>query len=94
MTLASKHSNLHPLMYFDEERLEERELRYATNQTSPFVDEQKGPVTIAHIVFKDGVLMVPKTKQSLQKLLSLYHPQRNITFKEIDQVRMQLTNWI
>ena len=87
MTLASKHSNLHPLMYFDEERLEERELRYATNQTSPFVDEQKGPVTIAHIVFKDGVLMVPKAKQSLQKLLSLYHPQRNITFKEIDQVK-------
>jgi len=86
MTLASKHSGLHPLMYFDEVLGYERELRYATNQISPFVDEQKGPVTLTHIVFAQGVLMVPKNKQNLQKLLSLYHPQRGITFKEQDEV--------
>ena len=85
-TLASKHSQRHPLMYFDEELGYERELRYATNQVSPFVDEQNGPVTLAHIMFKNGVLMVPKSKQSLQKLLSLYHPQRNILYAEQDQV--------
>lgn len=85
-TLASKHSQRHPLMYFDEELGYERELRYATNQISPFVDEQKGPVTLAHIMFKNGVLMIPKSKQSLQKLLSLYHPQRNILYAEQDQV--------
>ena len=44
MTLASKHSELHPMMYFDEELGYERELRYATNQLSTFVDEQKGAV--------------------------------------------------
>ena len=85
-TLASKHSQRHPLMYFDEELGYERELRYATNQVSPFVDEQKGPATLAHIMFKNGVLMIPKSKQSLQKLLSLYHPQRNILYAEQDQV--------
>ena len=63
-TLASKHSQRHPLMYFDEELGYERELRYATNQVSPFVDEQKGPATLAHIMFKNGVLMIPKSKPS------------------------------
>lgn len=85
-TLASKHSSRHPLMYFDESLGYERELRYATNQISPFVDEQKGSVTLAHIVFNNGVLMVPKQKQSLQRILSLYHPQRNILYAEQDQV--------
>lgn len=85
-TLASKHSQRHPLMYFDEELGYERELRYATNQVSPFVDEQKGPVTLAHIMFRNGVLMIPKSKQSLQKLLSLYHPQKDILYAEQDQV--------
>jgi hypothetical protein len=86
MTLASKHSELHPMMYFDEKLGYERELRYATDQLSTFVDEQKGPVTLAHIVFIQGVLMVPKNKQNLQKLLSLYHPQRGLTYKEQDEV--------
>jgi len=85
-TLASKHSQRYPLMYFDADLGYERELRYATNQVSPFVDEQNGPVTLAHIVFKNGVLMVPKEKQNLQKLLSLYHPQRNLVYAEQDQV--------
>ena len=86
LTLSSKHSHRHPLMYFDENLNYERELRYATNQVSVFVDEQKGPSTLAHIVFKNGVLMVPKQKQNLQKLLCLYHPQRNILYAEQDQV--------
>ena len=86
LTLASKHSQRHPLMYFDEKLGYERELRYATNQVSVFVDEQKGPTTLAHIVFKNGVLMVPRQKQNLQKLLSLYHSQRGVTYKEQDDV--------
>jgi len=73
-------------LYFDENTGEQRELRYATNQNSPFVDKQKGHVTIAHIVFVDGVLLVPKAKQSLQKLLSLYHPQKGGTYREQDNV--------
>tara|TARA_X000000368_G_C22884316_1_gene646748 strand:- start:295 stop:933 length:639 start_codon:yes stop_codon:yes gene_type:complete len=71
-------------MYFDEEKGHQRELRYATNQKSPFVDEQKGTVTLGHIVFKDGVLHVPKEDVALQKLLSLYHPNRNRLYVERD----------
>jgi hypothetical protein len=85
-TIASKHTGAFPLMWFDEELKYSRELRYATNQKSPFVDEQVGHVTLAHIVFQDGTITVPKSQQALQKLLSLYHPQRNITYFEFDAV--------
>ena len=37
-SLASKHSAKFPLLYFDEKLGYQRELRYATNQKSVFVD--------------------------------------------------------
>jgi hypothetical protein len=86
-TLSSKHTARYPLLYFDEDIKAQRELRYATNQSSPFVDEQKGMATLEHIVFRDGVLNVPKEKQALQKLLSLYHPKRNKVYTELDEVK-------
>jgi len=91
LTLASKHSRRYPLMYFDKELGYERELRYATNQISPFVDEQKGHVTLAHIVFRNGVLMVPKEKQNLQKLLSIYHPLKDKIYAEQDDVKQAVS---
>ena len=81
-TLNSKNSTRHALLYFDEQAGEQKELRYATNQNSPFVKEQKGEVTLGHIIFEDGVLAVPKEKQNLQKLLSLYHPRKNTVYAE------------
>ena len=51
LRLSSKHSQRSPLLYFDEEAGTQRELRYATNMSSPFVDEQKGTATLGHIVF-------------------------------------------
>ena len=83
-TLGSKNARRSPLMWFDESSGVQRELRYATNQSSPFVDEQKGEVTLGHIIFEDGVLTVPKEKQNLQKLLSLYHPDLNKKYHEFD----------
>ena len=85
-TLASKHHSRNPLMWFDEEQGLNRELRYASNQNSPFRDEQKGFSTLKHIVFRNGSLFVPKADQALQKLLSLYHPQLNLTYFEVDNV--------
>jgi len=82
--LASRHSTRYPLLWFDETKGEQRELRYATNQNSAFVDEQKGEATMGHIVFEEGVLNVSKQKQNLQKLLSLYHPRKDITYKEFE----------
>lgn len=85
-TISSRHSRRFPLLWFDPESREQKELRYATNQPSPFVLEQKGEATLGHIVFKDGVLTVPPEKQNLQKLLSLYHPMLNKKYYEFDAV--------
>lgn len=87
MTLPSKHSEKRSLLYFDEEKGYQRELRYATNQPSVFADEQEGPVTLAHVMFRDGSLYVPKQNQALQKLLSLYHPLRDRMYEEFDAVK-------
>lgn len=81
-TIPSRHSERVPLLWFDEEKGEQRAIRYATNQASPLVDEQKGEVTLKHIVFRDGSLHVPKQQQALQKLLSLYHPWNGLKYKE------------
>jgi len=85
-TISSRHSARRALVWFDEDKGYERELRYATNQKSVFVDEQKGSCTLKHIVFENGVLNVPKEKVALQKLLSLYHPLRNKIYAEYDSV--------
>ena len=74
LTIPSKHTKKHALLWFDAEMGAQRELRYATNQASVFVDEQKGEATMGHITFNDGVLQVPKEQQALQKMLSIYHP--------------------
>jgi len=70
------------IYYFDEGKGYERELKYCENQKSCFVDEMLGDQRLSHIIFKSGVLMVPRTKTVLQKLLSLYHPHRNKLFHE------------
>jgi len=84
-TLPSKHSRRYPLVWFDPELGYERELRYATNHKSIFVDEQEGNVTLKHIVFKNGHLMVPKEKRNLQEFL-IKHPHRGLVFAEHDKV--------
>lgn len=81
MTYTIKSRNIY---WFDEEKGYERELKYTANQKTPFVDEMKGPERLEHVVFRDGVLSVPKNKQTLQKLLSIYHPQKNKLYYEFD----------
>jgi len=83
LTIPGRHTRKHPLLWFDEELGAQRELKYATNQSSVFVDEQKGESTMGHITFKDGVMNVKKNLQNLQKLLSLYHPLKDHIFAEL-----------
>ena len=73
-TIPTVHSQKAPLLYFDEKLGYSRELRYATNQRSCFVDEQDGNATLGRVVMRDGILRVPKENVTLQKFLSLYHP--------------------
>jgi len=70
------------VFYFDEEKGYERELKYCSNQRTPFVDEMKGDQRLEHIVFRSGSLFVPKEKTVLQKLLSLYHPHKGNIYEE------------
>ena len=70
------------IYWFDESKGYERELKYCENQRTCFVDEMQGDQRLAHIVFRNGALFVPKNKTVLQKMLSLYHPNRDKLYYE------------
>jgi hypothetical protein len=71
-------------MWFDEKNNVNRALRYASNQKSPFEDEQDGNSIIEPILFEDGFLRVPKNNPVLQQFLH-YHPLNGIIFSEVDK---------
>ena len=79
LSRSIKSSNLY---WFDEEKGFERELKYCENQRTCFVDEMQGDQRLSHIIFRNGALFVEKEKTVLQKLLSLYHPDRDRLFYE------------
>jgi hypothetical protein len=79
LSRSIKSANIH---WFDEEQGYERELKYCQNQKTCFVDEMKGDQRLEHIVFRNGILIVEKEKAVLQKLLSLYHPDKDVIFYE------------
>ena len=85
--IPSKHTQKNPLLYFDEEKGHQRELRYATNQKSPFVDEQIGYATLGHIAFRSGRLHVDAKDQNLQKFLEV-HPLNGKLFREFNKVEI------
>tara|TARA_B110000259_G_scaffold88902_1_gene103364 strand:- start:531 stop:1340 length:810 start_codon:yes stop_codon:yes gene_type:complete len=95
-SIATAHSRVKSMLWFDKEAGYQRELRYATNQRSPFVDEQKGQVIMGRIIFRNGKLSVPKENVVLQKLLSLYHPDLNNIYKEYkpQQIATNEVEWI
>ena len=74
------------IYWFDEEKGYERELKYCENQRTPFVDEMKGDQRLSHVIFRNGALYVEKTKTVLQKLLSLYHPDKDTIYYEFKPV--------
>jgi len=80
-----KSSNVY---WFDEEKGYERELKYCQNQRTSFVDEMKGDQRLEHIIFRNGALFVEKEKTVLQKLLSLYHPDRDKLYFEHKPVKV------
>jgi hypothetical protein len=88
--IPSKHSGKNRLLWFDPEKGYQRALRYVTNQPTPFVDEQTGIVTLGRIVFKNGALRVPKEDVGLQKLLSLYHPSKDLLYEEYNPVQISV----
>lgn len=83
-TLPTRSTNHMPLLWYDEENHINRVLRYASNQKSPFEDEQDGNVIIPPVVFEDGLLHVTKTNPVLQSFLH-YHPYNGIVFDEVNK---------
>ncbi len=85
--IQSRHTHRSPLLHFDEEKNENRALRYARNQKSIFIEEQDGNAILEQIVMDDGVLRVRKNNPVLQEFL-YYHPGNVINggneFYELD----------
>jgi hypothetical protein len=79
--LASRNTTAKRLYHFDGKV--NRELRYARNQKSPFVDEQDGNFILEPIIFEDGFLKVEDSNPVLQKFLEL-HPDNGPVFVEVD----------
>ena len=79
--LASRNTIAKRLYHFDGKV--NRELRYARNQKSPFVDEQDGNFILEPIIFEDGFLRVEDSNPVLQKFLEL-HPDNGTSFVEVD----------
>jgi len=79
LSRSIKSANIH---WFDEEKGYERELKYCQNQRTVFVDEMNGEQRLEHVIFRNGLLIVEREKTILQKLLSLYHPDRDKMFYE------------
>jgi len=71
--IATRHSRSKELTWLDKGKQENRALRYATNQSSIFQDEQDGQARLGQIVFVDGTLVVPNRNLTLQKFME-YHP--------------------
>jgi hypothetical protein len=76
------------LYWFDEALGYEREIKLTTNQKTPFVDEFKGDARLDNIIFRDGFLSVPRNKQVMQKILSIYHPGKDNRYIEVDEVKI------
>jgi len=85
-SLASRNHPRFPLMWYDEDKNQNRPLRYAVNQKSPFEDEQDGNAIVEPIMFEDGFLSVPRTNPVLQEFLH-YHPLNGKIFTEVDEER-------
>ncbi|GAH12087.1 unnamed protein product, partial [marine sediment metagenome] len=84
--LATRHTRRFPLLWVDPETGINRELRYARNQSSPFVDEQDDNAIIEPVIFEDGFLRVTKNNQVLQRFLDV-HPHNGVKFKELDNAK-------
>jgi len=75
---------------FDEDQGQVRSIRYCPNEPSIYTDEQSDNAVREPIVFRDKVLMVPRTKPNLKAYLEA-HPDNvkngGSIFKEIDKAK-------
>lgn len=75
---------------YDEAKDTVRSIRYCPQEPSIYVDEQSDNAVKEAVVFRDGVLLVPKEKPNLQRYLDA-HPDNvangGSTFEKVDKSR-------
>jgi hypothetical protein len=72
--IATRHSNSRQLQWWDEEKGNNRAIRYLTNHPNIFEDEQPTEgIKLGRIYFEDGMLTVPNKNKTLQTFLA-HHP--------------------
>lgn len=88
LLLASKNTHRKTIMWYDEDKNEQRPLRFAKNQKSIFEDEQKGPSIIGEIEFKDGTLLCDARRDATLIKFLEHHPDNKANggtvFEEMD----------
>lgn len=84
--ILNKHKDKSPLQYYNPTMKKLLTMRYATNQSSFFEENQTGSVLIGYINLKDGFLRVPKENVTLQKFLAI-HPHNGTRFQELDPAK-------
>lgn len=81
--IRSKHTYKNHLMFFDNDKKENRELRYIAGAKSPFMDEQPSEnVRVQQIFFTDGLLSTSEQDIALQQFLAIT-PDNGVIFEEI-----------
>jgi len=70
---------------YDKETRQVRGIRYCPNEPSVYMDEQSYNARREHIVFRNGMLIVPENKPNLAQFLDL-HPQNRANGGELFQL--------
>lgn len=85
-SIPNKHTDLIPLQYTNKETKKVHIMRYATNQTSFFVENQSkelGSVLVSEIIFAFGRLNTTANDINLQQFLAI-HQYKDKLFREYD----------
>ena len=84
--LRGSSSKRETLLHVDKETNTQREIRYATNESSPYVDEQSQYARMSHIIFEQGMLRVPAHNVALQWFLEV-HPKFGVDYELVDEAK-------
>jgi hypothetical protein len=84
--VLNRHKAKSPCQWLNPRTKKLMTLRYSSNQSSIFVEEQTGEVLNTYIIMKDGMLRVPKENVTLQKFLAI-HPHNGTRFEELDPAK-------
>jgi hypothetical protein len=92
--LQTAHNKDEPLQHFNKVTGKSHSLRYVTNESSLFMENQSkvaSDLIVVDTMFNFGKLYVPKENVTLQKLLHI-HPHKDKLFEEFDPVKTSVKN--